>query len=363
MLIAAVIIIVLIFLVHILFRNETFGKKPSAFEMKNLAKSSFHNGNKFLNKQTISMKIHIIEVWKDYRKSRRIIKKPEFKVPVNKLTREDFKGNPSQKLKVIWLGHVGMLLDLDGLRILVDPVLGLRASPISWAGVKRLHETPLEISEIPEIDILLLSHDHYDHMDMPTLKSFRGKNTKFLVPLGVKATLLQWGILSQNIVEMDWHETFTLNNTQFISIPCQHFSGRRFNNRDKTLWCSWAVKGKHGSFFHSGDTGFFDGYKDIGEKYGPFDLAMIGIGAYNRLWAQIHTFPEEAAKVHEFIRAKQLLPIHWGTFNLAFHSYLEPVMRLLECAKEKEIKLILPEIGERVDIENYRQDGYWWEKA
>ena len=360
MLIAAILIILFILSIHLVFRSETFGKLPHKDELLRRSKTSIYNGKKFINTQPTPMKINVVAIWKDFIKNSKIKKKPDFEVPVIKHTIDSFSSQPSDKLRVIWLGHSSVLIELDGLRIMVDPVLGLRASPILWAGVKRLHDTPIPVNGIPHIDFILLSHNHYDHMDMATIRQFIGKKTKFMVPLGLKQTLLHWGISSGNIVEMDWNESIIIQSMTIIAFPARHFSGRRLKDRDKTLWCSWGVKGKNGSLFHSGDSGFFEGYKDIGEEYGPFSLSMIGIGAYNKLWAPIHTFPEEAVNAHQLIKAEKLLPVHWATFNLALHAYLEPVNKLLKYANSKEVNLILPQIGEWVDVENYIQNAYWW---
>ena len=278
MLIAAVLIFLFILTIHLAFRSETFGKVPQSADLEKVSKTSQYNGNKFINKQPTPMKINVIAVWKEFMKTRKNTKKPDFKVPVIKHAFSSFSDKPSEKLKVLWLGHSSVLIELDGLRLLIDPVLGRRASPIPWAGVRRLHETPIVISNIPHIDLVLLSHNHYDHMDMDTTKHFTGKQTKFIVPLGLKQTLEHWGISSQRIIEMDWNERMTFQSISIVALPARHFSGRRLKDRDKTLWCSWGVKGKNESLFHSGDTGFFEGYKDIGEEYGPFTISMIGIG-------------------------------------------------------------------------------------
>ena len=346
---AIVILLIFLFIAGYLLSMRTFGRLPKGKDRVRISHSPHFHGKKFVNSSPAPMHIKPGKVLKDYKKSRKNKKKPGPALPVKKLTRQNFSATPSHCLKAIWLGHSGVLIEMDGVRM-IDPMLSQNASPFTWAGVKRLHEAPLALNDLPLVDIILISHDHYDHLDYETILQFRNTKTRFIVPLGVGATLVYWGIKKENIHELDWSESCTYAGINIIALPSQHFSGRRLFSRDKTLWCSWAVKGRDSSLYHSGDSGYFPGYKDIGNTYGPFDLSCIGIGAYNNLWSTIHTSPEEAVQAHLDIKAKKLLPVHWGTFNMAFHSYTEPIERLFNYAKMRGVSLLLPEIGEWVEV-------------
>lgn len=341
---------------------KTFGSLPRGLDKERINQSPNYNGKKFINPVPTSMKMDFKKIWKEYSKSRKIEKKPSFQVPVKKIFKEDFAPTPAKNLKVLWLGHSSTLVELNEVRILIDPILSIRASPFTRTGVKRLHETPLEIADIPEMDVILLSHNHYDHMDYPVIRNMADRELTFCIPLGVGATLKKWGINKKQIHEFDWYDKLNIKGVEFTSIPACHFSGRLFRDRDKTQWCSWGVKGKESSFFHSGDSGYFDGYMELGDRYGPFDISMVSIGSYNELWAHIHTSPEEAIKIHEYLKAKYLLPIHWATFNLALHSYIEPIERLLVKAKETKTTLLLPKPGEWVEMGKVTNWEYWWRK-
>ena len=248
-----------------------------------------------------------------------------------------------------WLGHSSVLLEIGGVRVLTDPVFSKRASPFQWMGPARFHETPVPLDELPKLDAVVISHDHYDHLDMGTIAALIDRDIPFLVPLGVGAHLEAWGVPDENIVEMEWWDAFELGETRVVCTPARHFSGRGMTDRNRTLWASWAVIGPEHRVWFSGDTGPFPQAEEIGERLGPFDLSMIEIGAYDRAWGQIHLGPDEALTMHKQVRGKRMFPVHWGTFNLAAHRWDQPIVRLIEQSELVGVDLLVPVAGQTVD--------------
>lgn len=261
-----------------------------------------------------------------------------------------------------WLGHSSLFLKLDNYKILMDPVFSNRVSFVQWAGPKRVHPSPVDINNIPnlKIDLLILSHDHYDHMDYISIKKFSDKISKFIVPKGVKAILISWGIKSELISELNWWESTEYNELKITATPARHFSGRGIHNRDQTLWASYVIKGKSKKIYFCGDSGYTQWFKEIGKRMGPFDLSLMPIGAYSEYWQDIHTNPEEALTGHLELNANQCLPIHWATFDLALHSWDEPIKRFLEFADKKNINVLNPQIGEFIDFSKEYTNKIWF---
>ena len=243
-------------------------------------------------------------------------------------TLADLAKPPATGLRLTWMGHSSVLAEIDGQRVLFDPVWGERCSPFSFAGPKRLHPVPLPLAALGPVDVVVISHDHYDHLDMPTIKALAGTDTLFAVPLGVGAHLEHWGVPADRLRELDWHEATKVGGLTLTATPARHFCGRGLRNTQHTLWASWVVAGAEHRIYHSGDTGYFAGFQDIGAEHGPFDATMIQIGAYSEFWPDIHMTPEEGLRAHLDLQGGQphgvLLPIHWGTFNLAPHPWAEP---------------------------------------
>ncbi|GHG40061.1 MULTISPECIES: MBL fold metallo-hydrolase [Amycolatopsis] len=253
-------------------------------------------------------------------------------------------------LHLTWYGHASALVELDGARVLLDPVWSDRVSPATFAGPRRLHEPPVPLSGLGRIDAVVISHDHYDHLDLATVRALVGaSDAPFLVPLGVGAHLERWHVPAARIIELDWHEEATVAGVRFVATPAQHFSGRGITN-DDTLWTSWALLGPRHRVFYSGDTGYFDGFAAIGAEHGPFDAALIQIGAYAPQWPDIHMTPEEGVAAGLDVRAKLLVPVHWATFQLAMHPWGEPADRVWSEAKEADLPLAIPRPGERIDV-------------
>ncbi|MBP2703808.1 MBL fold metallo-hydrolase [Microbispora sp. RL4-1S] len=264
-------------------------------------------------------------------------------------------------LETVWYGHSSVLVEIEGRRVLLDPVWSERCSPVSFTGPRRLHPPPIPLADLPRLDAILISHDHYDHLDMPTVRELvRTQSAPFLVPLGVGAHLERWRVPASRIVELDWDEEATVGGVRFVATAARHFSGRGFR-RNGTLWSSWVIAGERRRVFYSGDSGYFDGYAAIGERHGPFDLSVIQIGAYSAGWPDIHMTPEEAILAHLDVRAGVLLPVHWGTFNLSAHAWADPVDRLWREAKARDVRLVVPRPGERVTVDDPPPVDGWWQ--
>ncbi|WTW95862.1 MBL fold metallo-hydrolase [Streptomycetaceae bacterium NBC_01309] len=263
-------------------------------------------------------------------------------------------------VSAIWYGHASTLVELEGRRILFDPVWSERVSPSQLVGPRRLHPLPVPLAELPAPDAVVISHDHYDHLDRATVKALLAAHSApFLVPLGIGAHLERWGVPAERIVELDWEEEAVVAGLRFTATAARHFSGRTLRRND-TLWGSWVVAGARHRVFYAGDSGYFDGYAKIGAEHGPFDLTLMPIGAYSPNWPDIHMDPEEAVAAHLDLGGRLLLPVHWATFDLAPHPWAEPVDRLLREAKATGTTLALPRPGDRVTT-TLPEQAPWWE--
>lgn len=279
---------------------------------------------------------------------------PRMEVDVSRLYAD------AKALKACWLGHSSLLLNIDGYTILTDPVFQKKVSPV---GPTSFHKKlPLSIDQLPHVDAVIISHDHYDHLNKYSVQKLAMKTDVFVVPLGVGRRLVKWGVSQSKITELGWWENFSVEEKLVISAtPAQHFSGRSLFDRNKTLWASWVIKTPHHNVFFSGDSGYFHGFKEIGQKYGPFDVTYLECGAYNKRWPKIHMFPEETVKACLDLGATYLQPIHWATFNLSMHSWYEPIERLISAAWNHDVRLSIPQIGEVVDYQGAVPSKLWWE--
>ena len=268
---------------------------------------------------------------------------------------------PTDALRATWLGHSTVLLEVDGRRFLTDPVWSERASPSQLVGPKRFFAPPLTLAEVPPLDGIILSHDHYDHLDPVAIRVLAGRTTRFYCPLGVGAHLRRWGVPAAKISELTWWDAIAVaDDFKLTATPARHFSGRGLR-RDGTLWASWVLQGPQHRVFFGGDSGPFDeAFRQIGERFGPFDLVMLEIGAADAEWADIHLGPDEALRAHQLLGGGPLLPLHWGTFNLALHAWRQPVQRLLEAAGPA-VLLLLPAPGQRIEVAQGPLPTRWWQ--
>jgi L-ascorbate metabolism protein UlaG (beta-lactamase superfamily) len=271
-----------------------------------------------------------------------------------------FHEPPDSGLRVTWLGHSTILMEVDGAVILSDPVWGPRASPLPWFGPKRWYEPLIPLEDLPVPDAVIISHDHYDHLDHPTIVAMREWNTIFLVPLGVGAHLQKWGIPPDRIMELDWWDAYSVGDIEIVATPARHSSGRHFFDRDRTLWAGYAVVGPNRRVFFSGDTGMFPGLGNIADRFGPFDVTMIEVGAYAQSWADWHMGPEQAVEAHSILGGEVFLPIHWGLFNLSTHSWTEPIERVRLAAENLGVDVWTPAPGGSYQPGDPLSNQSWW---
>lgn len=288
------------------------------------------------------------------------VRMPDAPLPVVARRAADYATPPESGLRVTWLGHSTLLLEIDGARVLIDPVWGERVSPFTFAGPSRFYAPPLSLDDLPSLDAVIISHDHYDHLDMPTIKALIAKNVRFVVPLGVGAHLEAWGVPAARISELDWWEEVQLGGITLTATPARHFSGRGLGDGDRTLWAGWVVASAQHRVYYSGDTSLDEFMREIGKRLGPFDLTMIEVGAYDALWADVHLGPEQAVLAHQLVRGDVMLPVHWGLFDLALHGWTEPIERVMVAAARAGVRVATPRPGERVEPESLGVQSRWW---
>ncbi len=339
---------------------SSFGKKPAGEHLEKISKSKHYDSElkKFKN-PGIDLSKNEPKMWpilKEY------IFGPEIREPKQKLP--EVKPNiseflvPSPELKFIWLGHSSFLVNIDQKIILFDPVFSNSISPVKIMG-SRFQAPVLTLQELPPIDYIVISHDHYDHLDEGSIKFFKDKQTKFLTPLGVGSYMVGWGIDRNRITELDWWQTFKVNDLEFVCTPSQHFSGRTSSFGNPTLWASWVVKNKKSSLYYSGDSGYGPHFKEIGEKYGPFDLTFMENGQYSEKWPLVHMLPKEVAQAHIDLKGSKMVPVHWGMFNLSLHNWFDPIEEAVDNSKTRGTTILTPMIGELVNGQESKT-SYWW---
>ncbi|SFD70138.1 L-ascorbate metabolism protein UlaG, beta-lactamase superfamily [Paenibacillus catalpae] len=341
-----------------------FGGRPSEETRTRMLRSSQYKKGKFVNLIPTSMDMSM----RDYLSILgEFVKGTPGAKPEKALAAEpvDPRSQQSPHLaKVSWFGHSALLLELDGKRLLFDPMLGRSPSPFSWAGGKRFSDKPpIEIEDLPAIDAVLFSHDHYDHLDYSSIMRLKEKVGHFFVPLGVGAHLERWGVAPDRIEEFDWWDEIVWEKLVLACTPARHFSGRGLMDRNRTLWCSWVILGRETRIFFSGDSGYGPHFKQIGDKYGPFDLTLMECGQYDKRWAAIHMMPEETVQAHLDVKGKVMIPIHWAAFKLALHDWRDPVERAVHKAKELQVKIATPRIGESVviGVDTFPTSEWWRE--
>ncbi|MFS4492430.1 MBL fold metallo-hydrolase [Maribacter sp. 2308TA10-17] len=365
LLLGGLLLILVIFVTLFVNISPEFGGKPTEEQRLRYTQSKNYKEGVFVNQSNVEMSIGFSKMMKIIRQSlgAQPNSKPEKRIAVEKIdsiTVADYKG-PS---RLVWFGHSSFLLQMEGKNILIDPMFGAVPAPHPLLGVKRFSKgLPIEIKKLPKIDAVIFSHDHYDHLDYGSIQLLKGKVDMFYTPLGVGAHLSEWGVAEAQIVEMDWWDETDFQGLRFTCAPAQHFSGRGLTDRAKTLWSAWAIQSSTENIFFSGDSGYGSHFKEIGEKLGPFDFAMLECGQYNEFWSDIHMMPEETAQAGLDIQANKIMPIHWGAFKLAMHPWTEPVERVSKKAEELGVATTIPKIGEYIYLEaDQISNERWWEE-
>ncbi len=351
----------------ILFMNlsPAFGGNPTK-EQKEIYKhfTNYING-KFVNEVPTSLGLMFSDnstATKDFNVNTEY-RKPNHQISVSAI---DWNKIKSEKDSLVWLGHSTFLISIDNKKILLDPMLGPIASPFSFVGIKRYNygENMMNIiEEMPNIDAVFISHDHYDHLDYRSIVRLKNKVSHFFVPLGVSCHLILWGISKEKITELNWWDEMKYQGLTISLTPSRHFSGRGIFNHNTTLWGGWVILGKNTRLYTSGDGGYGPHFKEIGKKYGPFDITLIEGGQYDKRWPQVHMKPEQSVKANLDVNGKNMMLMHWGAFTLARHGWKEPIERTLKEAKKEEVNIIAPQIGETVllDSELYIPINQWWD--
>ncbi len=350
----------------ILFLNfyPSIGGSQSVEKIEVFKKSGHYEKDVFVNQIHTSMDMgfgKFISIMKDW-----IVgvpkQSPEKPLPVLPVDSMTIVSKHDSLVRVTWFGHSAFLLEFNGKNILLDPMLGEVPGPHPWLGPSRFtNGIPIEIDKLPQIDAVIFSHDHYDHLDYNSVLKLKDKVKQFYMPLGVGSHLLAWGVSENKIHELNWWDETILDEIQLVCAPARHFSGRGILDRNATMWASWVIKSKNFTIYFSGDGGYGPHFKEIGEKYGPFDFTMLECGQYDKRWESIHMMPEQTAQAALDLNTKMMMPIHWGSFVLALHSWKDPVERLTKKAQELGVSVITPKIGEQFLLnEIIIDDNDWW---
>ena len=343
---------------------KSFGAKPAGLRLERMKASPLWSGESFRNVHPVLPGLRDPDApfptVSDFLcgGERRV---PQGPLPSTNPT-ETWLKRPGTGLRATWLGHSTVLIEIDGLRVLTDPVWGPRASPSRHIGPKRFQPVPIPLRAMPPLDLVVISHDHYDHLDYPTIRELALLEVPFVTSLGVGAHLEAWGIPPGRITELDWWESHALEGAELTvtAAPSQHFSGRRFKERNPTLWSSLVIRSRRHAVFFSGDTGLSTEYATFRERLGPFDLVMLEVGAFHPAWGDIHLGPENALEALSLLGGGPFLPIHWGTFALAMHAWDQPAETLLALGPKRSVQLVMPRLGEPVEPAHAERPSPWW---
>lgn len=338
--------------------HPTFGDSPNEETLvKMKASKHYHNGT-FYNLVPTSMMTSSSEET-DYSSITDYFFPPEDKNPVVPLPSKKIDATKIKDGTITWLGHASVMVKTAGLTIVTDPVYN-NASPISIGGKPFELENSFHLEDLPKVNVIVISHDHYDHLEYEGIEGYASQVDQFFVPLGVKAHIVKWGVNENKILEMDWYETTTYRGVNFTLVPSRHFSGRGITNGYSTLWGGWVFKSDTHNVFFSGDSGYFDEFKNIGNKYGPFDIAFIDSGAYDESWATVHMMPEQSVQASIDVKANVYLPIGWSRYDLAPHYWDDPIIRATKESEKRNVAIATPLIGQTFTLDNIPQDK-WWE--
>lgn len=360
LLIIGTLLIALILIVYVFMQRPEFGKAPSGLHLEKIRSSPNYRDGKFQNQSPtpdLTDGANYFSVLKEFffNKSKRSV--PSVPLPSKKTNLLTL--DPGKDI-LVWFGHSSYFMQVDGKKILVDPVLSGNASPLKFTTKSYRGTDVYTTDDIPAIDYLFISHDHWDHLDHITLLKLKPKIKKIITGLGTGAHLSHWGFDKDIINEKDWHEELVLDQGFSVNTtPARHFSGRGFK-RQQALWMSFVLKTPTMKIYLGGDSGYDSHFEDIGKQFGPFDLAILECGQYNKSWKHIHMMPEELVKAGEDLGAKRIMPVHWGKFSLSLHSWDEPITRVTEEAKKKHFPVIHPMIGEKVELKSTGHFNTWW---
>ena len=350
------------FTIILLFINLSpqFGSNPKKIEKEYYSGYSNYEDGEFKNKEATALFTDEMSFW-DFFKTE-INREPIKELIPSDLNINSFISNNSNEIKLVWLGHSAFIININGVIILLDPMLGNHAAPVPLPSLKRYSsQLAFDIDELEKIDFVIYSHDHYDHLDYPTIKKIKDKVGLFIVPLGIGNHLKGWGVNKNSIKELNWDESYKDNEIDFVCLPARHFSGRGPLNRNSTLWSSWAIKSPLGKIYFSGDSGYGSHFEEIGLTHGPFDISLIDCGQYNKAWKFSHMFPGQSIKAAKDLKSEYLIPIHWGAFTLSSHSWIEPPEVVSMEAVRLQQKYLLPEIGQILKLgADNKTSKTWW---
>jgi L-ascorbate metabolism protein UlaG (beta-lactamase superfamily) len=341
-----------------------FGKRPSGEHLERISLSPNHQEGKFQNLLETPMNFSGDSILSTFMK---FVRGVEGGTPEDVIETADFHAGKYQEsadsLLVTWFGHSTILLRIGEKNLLIDPVFCGYAAPYSFLGPNAFpYSRDFSPDDLPPLDAVVISHDHYDHLDYETMGKLKDRAGHFFVPLGVSAHLMRWGIPPEKITELDWWEEARYENILLACVPMRHFSGRGITDRFTTLWGGWVIRSGDHSVIHTGDSGYGPHFREIGERYGPFDLTMVECGQYNENWRYIHMMPEQTVQAHLDLKGRLLMPIHWGKFKLALHPWTEPVERAGKEARARNVKMLTPLAGQTFTLAPPLPESEWWQQ-
>ena len=342
--------------------SDQFGADLEHADLKAYANSTQFNGQQFTNQiatPSVGGFIRGMEALYEF-----LINdaqtEPSRPLEILPVTRQELL-SPSHEMRLVWFGHSTFLIQVQQMNILIDPMLTSTPAPHSMlAGGRYSQKLPINMADLPAIDAILLSHDHYDHLDYESIKKLDSKVGHYFVPLGVGLHLQHWGISPERITELDWWQTAQLGRSEFTLTPARHFSGRKFELRNKTLWGGWVVESQEQRVYFTGDSGYGPHFKAVSQRFGSLDLALIETGQYNERWPNIHMMPEQGVQAAIDAKAKVMMPVHWGAFTLSLHPWNEPPERAVAEAKRRGQAIVVPKIGEILQLRQTKQPSGWW---